>query len=53
MKEKINMVQLNENQEQQVKGGHYLICNNPDYYPVCRCKLANNRCAHPIYACPK
>jgi len=38
MKEKLNMVQLTNNQQKEVKAGARIIfCDNPDYYYSCLC----------------
>jgi len=45
MKEKINMVQLTNNQKKEVKAGASVIaCYNPEYRPQCKCAQGTNNC---------
>ncbi len=55
MKEKTNVVQLSENQEKEVQSGLAAVgypCYNPEYYPICRCRLSGFKCGRPQWYCP-
>ena len=45
MKEKINLVQLTDNQKKEVTAGSTGIdCYNPEYRPICKCAGGTNAC---------
>jgi hypothetical protein len=55
MKEKINLVQLTNNQQKEVTAGatiRTVPCHYLEYYPVCKCKVPMNLCAQVSYLYP-